>query len=341
MLLQIDKVTVSLQGETILHTLSLEVREGEFLSLLGPSGCGKSTLLKSIAGIHPVQSGSILLAGQDITHTPVHKRPTVILFQDMRLFPNMSVLENVAFPLKMQRIPKAQRLETAKEFLQKVQMLDYSSRRVDKLSGGQQQRVALARALAAKPKVLLLDEPFSALDENLREEMRALVLQLHRSLKMTTILVTHDRSEALSMADRVAVMFDGSIAQCGTPQQVYEQPVSRSVADYFGNCTYLSGTIHQHQFYSNAKGIAIAAPHSLADGNYTLMLRSYALHPEQPGDFLVVVESLRYEGARTVATFRHEQLRFEKSYDSPSALREGQQLHCFLDTSGAVFFPQD
>lgn len=252
MLLQLCGLTVALQNETILSDLSLSVQKGEFLALLGPSGCGKSTLLKSIAGIVPLQQGQVILDGQDITRTPVHKRGTVILFQEMRLFPNMTVLENVAFPLKMQGIGKTQRLKQAEAFLQQVQMGRYSRRRVYELSGGQQQRVALARALAAQPRVLLLDEPFSALDENLRGEMRALVTQLHRSLGMTTVLVTHDRAEALSMADRVAVMFGGQIAQTGTPQEVYDHPVNRRVADYFGDCVYLSGQISDHLSAANS-----------------------------------------------------------------------------------------
>ena len=212
MKLCIEKLRVALNHEPILHNISLQVEQGEFLSLQGPSGCGKSTLLKSIAGILPAEQGHIYLDGQDITNLPIHQRGTVIVFQDMRLFPNMNVEDNIAFPLKMQRVPKAQRLETARELLEKVQLSGYGKRRIHQLSGGQQQRVALARALAARPKLLLLDEPFSALDEELRQGMRDLVLQLHHEFSMTTILVTHDRHEAAEMADRVVSMKDGKIA---------------------------------------------------------------------------------------------------------------------------------
>ena len=211
MKLNIEHVTVNIGKDCILPDISLQAAQGEFLSLQGPSGCGKSTLLKAIAGILPVEQGQIFLDGQDITQMPIHKRGTVIVFQDMRLFPNMNVEDNIAFPLKMQRLPKAQRLQTARELLEKVQLAGYGKRRIHQLSGGQQQRVALARALAAKPKLLLLDEPFSALDEELRQGMRELVLKLHRDFNMTTIMVTHDRPEALSMSDRIITMSNGQI----------------------------------------------------------------------------------------------------------------------------------
>ncbi len=234
MKLKIQQLQVELGDEEILHNIDLEVENGEFLSLLGPSGCGKSTLLKAIAGIVPPKSGRIFLGDQDVTETPIHQRGAVIVFQDMRLFPHLTAVDNVAFPLKMQGVPKGERRKIAEELLEKVQLPGLGKRRTFQLSGGQQQRVALARSLAAKPKLLLLDEPFSALDENLRQEMRELVLQLHREFTMTTILVTHDRQEALELSDRVAVMFCGKIVQCDRPSVIYEQPVNEQVANYFG-----------------------------------------------------------------------------------------------------------
>lgn len=233
MKLEMQAVSVDIRQTPILHSVSLGVQNGELLSLLGPSGCGKSTLLKTIAGILPMKEGRILISGRDVSRCPVHKRGAVVVFQDMRLFPHMTVEENVAFPLKMQGVPRADRLRAAEQLIDRVQMFGYGRRRISELSGGQQQRVALARALAAKPQLLLLDEPFSALDENLREDMRTLVMELHREFHMTTILVTHDRKEALSMSDRVAIMFDGEIVQTGTPQEICSHPVSDRVADYF------------------------------------------------------------------------------------------------------------
>ena len=211
MKLNVEHLAVELGGSPILRDLSLQLADGEFLALLGPSGCGKSTLLKAIAGIVPVKSGTIHLGTQDITQTAIHKRGTVILFQEMRLFPHMNVEDNIAFPLKMQGIKKEERLKAAQELLEKVQLSGYGKRRIHQLSGGQQQRVALARALAARPKLLLLDEPFSALDADLRQEMRDLVRSLHSEFAMTTIMVTHDRQEAHAIADRVVDMKNGRI----------------------------------------------------------------------------------------------------------------------------------
>ena len=273
MKLEIQTLTAGYDQDVVLKDFSLSVEEGEFLSLLGPSGCGKSTLLKTIAGIIPARSGSIFLDGQDIAGMPIHKRGTTVLFQDIRLFPHKSVAENVAFPLKMQGVPKEERIKTAEALLEKVQLAGFGSRRPMELSGGQQQRVALARALAAKPKLLLLDEPFSALDENLREDMRSLVLQLKQEFRMTVILVTHDREEALSMSDRIALMFEGTLIQTGTPKEVYTRPATRQAADYFGNCVYIRGRVENGRF--RACGIDYAADET--DGEYDIIASEYGL----------------------------------------------------------------
>lgn len=234
MKLEIRDLTVDIGSSTILEQVDLDVEEKEFLILLGPSGCGKSTLLKTIAGINTVKSGAIRLDGETINDMPPHKRGTVIVFQDMRLFPNMTVSENVAYPLKIKGIRKAERRTKAAEFLSYVQLDGFDDRRISSLSGGQMQRVALARALAAEPRLLLLDEPFSSLDENLRDDMRSLVKDLHERFGMTTIMVTHDRDEAFSMADRIALMFNGRIVQTGEPADVYENPADEHVRKYFG-----------------------------------------------------------------------------------------------------------
>lgn len=218
--LDIQDLTVKLNNSIILDNLSLSVMEGEFMSLLGPSGCGKSTLLKTIAGIHEVSGGTIKLDGEMINDKPAYKRGAVIVFQDMRLFPNMSVAENVAYPLRIRGMKKTVRLAKAEDYLEAVRLSGLGGRKVTQLSGGQQQRVALARALAAEPRLMLLDEPFSSLDEELREDMRRLVKELHSEFRMTTVLVTHDRKEALEMANRVAVMSDGRIEHIDTVDEV-------------------------------------------------------------------------------------------------------------------------
>ena len=261
--LNIQDLTVAIGSKTILENLSLLVKEGEFLSLLGPSGCGKSTLLKTVAGILPAKTGSIELGGREITRLAPHKRKAVIVFQDMRLFPNMTVWENVSFSLKMQGVSKSERQIEASKHLAKVQLEGFENRRVNTLSGGQQQRVALARALCAKPSLLLLDEPFSSLDENLRDEMRTLVRSLHDDTHMTTVMVTHDRNEALSMSDRIALMLEGKILQCGSPKEVYTQPASSEVSDYFGDNIYLDGKVENGVFTLSG----------IPDGEYTLVLK--------------------------------------------------------------------
>ena len=219
-MLEVNGLFVDIKGQPILKGVDFSVKGGELMGLLGPSGCGKSTLLKAVAGILPPKSGSILIGGEDMANVPPHKRGAVIVFQDMRLFPNMTALENVAFPIKMQGVPKRQRLEQAGQLMKSVQLVGLESRRINELSGGQQQRVALARALAAQPRLLLLDEPFTALDNELKEEIRALVLELHKKFRTTTVLVTHDRQEAFAMADRIAVMRDGRVMRQGARDEM-------------------------------------------------------------------------------------------------------------------------
>ena len=220
MKLEIEGLCVSLQGGPVLKGLDLAAREGEILALLGPSGCGKSTLLKTVAGLLPTGAGSIRIDGEEMSLVPAHRRGAVIVFQELRLFPHRNVAENIAFPLKMQGMDKKNRRLRVEELLEQIQMSGMAGRRISQLSGGQQQRIALARALAARPRLLLLDEPFSSLDEELRGDMRSLVLRLHREHEMTTVLVTHDKEDARCLADRVAEMSDGRILRIGAPEEL-------------------------------------------------------------------------------------------------------------------------
>lgn len=216
--------------------VSLALNDGEFFTLLGPSGCGKTTLLRLIAGLETAETGKILLTGQDLTPLPAHRRPVNTVFQNYALFPHMTVADNVGFGLKMQNadnIPA--RVDDA---LRLVRMEDFGARKPAQLSGGQQQRVALARALVNRPRVLLLDEPLSALDYKLRQEMQIELKRLQRDTGVTFILVTHDQEEALSMSDRIAVMNKGKIVQTGTPQNIYARPATRFVAEFIGHCNF-------------------------------------------------------------------------------------------------------
>ena len=214
------------EAVTALDNVSLAIRDNEFFTLLGPSGCGKTTLLRLIAGFEQVTRGEILLFGDDVLDLPPHKRPINTVFQHYALFPHMTVAENVAFGLRMLRRDEAEIGRVVDRMLALVKMPDLGSRRSSQLSGGQQQRVALARALASHPRVLLLDEPLSALDLKLRQEMRSELKTLQRETGITFIFVTHDQEEALTMSDRIAVLQAGRIQQVGTPGDIYEQPVN-------------------------------------------------------------------------------------------------------------------
>src|SRR6185436_8742951 len=215
--------------------LDLEIAAGETLVLLGPSGCGKTTLLRIIAGLEtPDAGGRVLFGGDDVTALPIEQRNVGMVFQSYALFPNMNVAENVAYGLKVKNISRNESAQKVEELLALVQLEGYGERRVDQLSGGQRQRVALARALAVRPRALLLDEPLTALDAKLREQLRADIDRLLRSLSITSVYVTHDQSEAMALGDRVAVMEAGQIVQIGTPRDIYYHPQTAFVADFIG-----------------------------------------------------------------------------------------------------------
>lgn len=218
-----------------LKDISIDIQSGEIFALLGPSGCGKSTLLRIISGFESPSEGELLLDGQDMTHLPPDKRPINMVFQSYAVFPHMSVQENVAYGLKMEKVPAAEIAERVAIALEQVHLSDFATRKPDQLSGGQRQRVALARALIKRPRVLLLDEPLSALDAKLRDAMRLELVKLQETVGVTFIIVTHDQSEAMAMADRIAVLESGRMRQVDTPAQLYANPVDSFVADFIGN----------------------------------------------------------------------------------------------------------
>jgi len=223
--------------------VSLKVERGELFFLLGPSGCGKTTLLRVLAGFYAPDAGRVFFDDREVTEVPPHRRNTGMVFQNYALWPHMSVRENIAFGLEMHHVPAAERRERVERALEIVQMHDYADRSPNQLSGGQQQRVALARALVLEPDVVLMDEPLSNLDAKLRLELRDQIRRIHDHLGLTMIYVTHDQSEALSMADRLAVMNAGRIEQVGTPREIYNRPLSRFVADFIGEANLLPGRV--------------------------------------------------------------------------------------------------
>ena len=230
-------------GKPVLNELSLEVKSGELFFLLGPSGCGKSTLLRILAGLEKQDSGRICFDGEEISALPPEKRQAAMMFQSYALWPHLTVFENIAFGLRILGISGQKLKDEVFSALEAVQLGDCAGRRVPSLSGGQQQRVALARALAVRPAVLLLDEPLSNLDARLRDTMRGEIVRIYRERSQTAIYVTHDRQEALSMADRMAVLKDGRVSQCGSPRELYERPQNRFTGSFLGDINFIDGKI--------------------------------------------------------------------------------------------------
>ena len=246
--LSCENLELELEKKKILKNISLEVRSGEILALLGESGCGKSSLLKAMLGLYPLSKGKIFFQGKEIQNLPSHKRGISVVFQDLRLFPHLNVGENVGFSLELQKVPKAERKKRVEELLKLVQLEGYSERRIDSLSGGQMQRVAIARALAMNEKLLFLDEPFSALDPNLRREMGDFLLELQRKENLTVVLVTHDQEEALRLAHRIALMKDGEILQVDEGEKLYYAPVNEYVARFMGKGNSVLGRVENGVF---------------------------------------------------------------------------------------------
>ncbi len=298
------------QGQTALRALdnvSVAIRENEFFTLLGPSGCGKTTLLRLIAGFEYPTEGAILLYGEDIAGLPPFKRPVNTVFQSYALFPHLTVAENVAFGLQMLGRPKDEIATRVSEMLKLVHMEELGNRRTDQISGGQAQRVALARALAPGPKVLLLDEPLSALDYKLRKEMQIELKRMQHETGITFVFVTHDQEEALTMSDRIAVMSKGKILQIGSPWDIYDRPADRFVADFIGETNFLDATIvGTRDGFARVRlksGVEIDA--SVAEGMTPTGEVTVAIRPEharavgESGQLSGTVENVVYFGTDT------------------------------------------
>ncbi|HGF0771045.1 TPA: spermidine/putrescine ABC transporter ATP-binding protein PotA [Kluyvera georgiana] len=242
-LVELVGIRKDFDGKTVISDLDLTINNGEFLTLLGPSGCGKTTVLRLIAGLESVDAGQIHLENQDITHVPAEDRHVNTVFQSYALFPHMTVLDNVAFGLRMQKTPASEITPRVLDALRMVQLEEFAQRKPHQLSGGQQQRVAIARAVVNKPSLLLLDESLSALDYKLRKQMQNELKALQRKLGITFVFVTHDQEEALTMSDRIVVMRDGKIEQDGTPREIYEEPKNLFVAGFIGEINLFDATV--------------------------------------------------------------------------------------------------
>ena len=283
-------------------SLNLDIKPGELVSLLGESGCGKTTTLRMIAGLERPNSGSILFDGVDVTDNPTEKRPVGMVFQKSLLFPHMSIAENIGFGLKMQKVAQKEIDEKVEKMLGLVQLEGYGARRVGQLSGGQEQRVSLARALVVEPDVLLLDEPLSALDANLRVQMRDLIRSIQQQIGVTTVFVTHDQAEAVEISDRIALLVDGRIEQYATPEEFYTAPESVKVARFFGTSNLLEGHADRGTFTCAFGSFPINSGLSSGDGILALRQEEISLvegKAQGPGDVSVLVERIQYLGTKT------------------------------------------
>ena len=242
-IIELKNVTKAFDGEVVLDNISLDIYDNEFLTLLGPSGCGKTTTLRLIGGFESADEGDIIFMGENINNVPPHKRNVNTVFQRYALFPHLNVFENVAFPLREKKVPKAEIEQKVRDMLSLVALTGFEHRSVTSLSGGQQQRVAIARALVSQPKVLLLDEPLAALDLKLRKDMQQELKNIQKAMGITFVFVTHDQEEALSMSDTVVVMSEGRIQQIGTPIDIYNEPKNAFVADFIGESNIVDGVM--------------------------------------------------------------------------------------------------
>ncbi|ASW04795.1 MULTISPECIES: ABC transporter ATP-binding protein [unclassified Rhizobium] len=302
----IEGLTKHYGASRAVNGISVKIRQGEFISLLGPSGCGKTTTLKMIAGFEDVTSGAIRFDGQDVSHVPAEKRDIGMVFQNYALFPHMTVAQNLAFGLEMRRISRPEIEIRAAKVLDMVQLSGYADRYPRQLSGGQQQRVALARALVIEPRILLLDEPLANLDAKLRDEMRVFIRDLQKRVGITTVYVTHDQAEAMTMSDRIVVMFGGQIAQYGAPSDVYDRPASLEVAQFVGQVNTLPGRLKRNDDGTSVVETALGTANlkgtlPSSDGSIPVLLRPEAIELAAAADgeagIIATVSQSYYSGS--------------------------------------------
>ena len=292
-MLECRGLTVSAETALILPDVDLSLERGTLTALLGPSGAGKTTLLRAIAGLQPIGAGTIAVGGDRIEQLPAHRRGVGLVFQQPRLLPHLSVVENIAFPLRLHGVSRRERAARARALLDDVGLAGLAERSVRGLSGGEQQRVALARALCAEPRVLLLDEPLSALDPGRRDELRALIARVQRERELTTLLVTHDRNEAAQLGDTLAVMLEGRIVQHGPPRELFERPSSSVLARFLGMRNLLRGLVRDHRLVLDEGSVHVDAP----DGPALVAIRPEHVRLSAAGALQLRVRTSVYVGS--------------------------------------------
>ncbi len=324
---------------------SVTLGDGELVCLLGPSGCGKSTVLNMLAGIVPVTAGTILFDGEDVTHLPPEQRGIGLVFQNYALYPHMTVMGNITFPLEIQKVPREEREQRAKEMAELVHMEGLLSRKPRELSGGQQQRVAIARALAKNPRLLLLDEPLSNLDARLRLEMREEIRRIQQETRVTTIFVTHDQEEAMSISDHIVLMKDGRLQQHDQPQELYNDPVNQFVADFLGNppINNLPGEVRGGRFLTEGtQGVRLPGLEQVKSGaavNLAVRVESFLVE-EGPDEARLTcrVDSVYQMGKEEMAVLNYGGHPFRAYISSDYGLKRGDTVHLGLRNRGVFVF---
>lgn len=338
--IQLQKLNKSFGKTQAIDDVNLDIQQNEFFAMLGPSGCGKTTLLRTIAGFESPDSGQVILSGEDVTPLRPNKRPINLMFQSYALFPHMSVAKNIAYGLEMENLSKQEVQRRVADVMDMAHLHEFAQRRPDQLSGGQRQRVALARALVKRPKVLLLDEPLGALDKKLREQMQLELKRLQSEAGITFVMVTHDQEEALVMADRIALMKDGKVAQLGSPKELYEQPNSRFVADFIGSMNFFDGSIKGERItLKNGTELSgVLTGEELTQGTLAVRPERICLHrdiPEQAENRIQgVIEGIAYHGqdlsvhVAIANETQHKLARISASLAEEQSLKLGESIWC-------------
>ena len=343
MRVRLEHLTKKFSDVTAVSDFSASLEHGELISLLGPSGCGKSTILNMLAGILPVTSGKIYFDDDDVTNMPPEKRGIGLVFQNYALYPHMTVLQNICFPLEVQKVPKAERLERAMDIAKLVHVDTMMKRHPAELSGGQQQRVAIARALVKNPRLLLLDEPLSNLDARLRLEMREEIRRIQQRTGVTTIFVTHDQEEAMSISDRIVLMKLGVLQQNDLPQNLYDQPANQFVADFLGNppINNLHGVVKNGRFELEDGSASCDFPlcEKAGEGRrVTLALRAESALVGPEGPLACEVRSIYQMGKEEMAYLRFGTSEFRAYISVEDGLKTGQMVNVALRKRGVFLF---